>query len=187
MDTSKKISKCSRVIGHRLVLRDAKPEDAGFILGLRTDTSKGRYLSRTSPALQPQVEWLERYQSGTGQAYFIIEDKAGESFGTVRLYDAVGDSFCWGSWLLRGGSPAAFAVESALMVYRYAMTLGFSAAHFDVRKGNRSVWQFHEKFGAVRQGESEADYVYSVDEAAIQASLRRYARFLPNGIQVVSE
>lgn len=181
----KKILKCRRVIGHQLVLRDANPEDASFILGLRLDESKGRYLSKVAPDLQPQVEWLARYQADVGQAYFIIENKAGERFGTVRLYDAVGDSFCWGSWLLRAGSPTAFAIESALIVYRYAMSLGFSAAHFDVRKDNRSVWQFHERFGAMRLSESGTDYFYSIDEAAIHYSLSRYARFLPHGIQVV--
>lgn len=50
-------------------------------------------------------------------------------------------------------------MESALTVYAYAVDhLGFTAAHFDVRRGNERVWKFHERFGAVRVDENEEDY-----------------------------
>ena len=51
--------------------------------------------------------------------------------------------------VIREGSPSGYAVESALMVYQFAgaVSLGFTRAHFDVRKGNESVWKFHERFG----------------------------------------
>ena len=89
--------------------------------------------------------------------------------GTIRLYDPQGDSFCWGSWILAQGSPASAAMESALMVYAYAVDyLGFTAAHFDVRRGNERVWRFHERFGAVRVRETALDYWYRLDLPAIQ-------------------
>jgi len=118
------------------------------------------------------------------QAYFII-DFQGAPVGTVRLYDARGYSFCWGSWILADGRPQHAAMESALMVYAYALDhLGFTAAHFDVRKGNERVWQFHERFGARRVAATELDYLYTLDQAAISESRRRYARFLPDGVTV---
>lgn len=50
-------------------------------------------------------------------------------------------------------------MESALMVYAYAVDhLGSKAAHFEVRKGNERVWQFHERFGAVRTSETDLEY-----------------------------
>lgn len=184
MTTSATLSKCPRVQGHRIVLRDAVVDDAAFILSLRTDETKNRFLSRVDPALAPQQAWLERYATSTDQAYFIIEDLQGQPFGTVRLYDPRGSSFCWGSWLLVHGAPAHFSIESALVVYHYGLHLGFDAAHFDVRKGNRSVWQFHERFGAVKTGETEEDYLYAIDRLAIERSLARYAKFLPHGIRL---
>lgn len=84
------------------------------------------------------------------------------------------------------GSPSGYAVESALMVYQFALSLGFTRAHFDVRKGNESVWKFHERFGAVRTEETELDYFYSLSREAIDKSLAKYAKFLPGGIQVIA-
>lgn len=174
------IRKTPRLIGKTLALRDAAPADAAFILALRLDEKKSRHLSATSGELDAQVRWLESYAGGDGQAYFIIEEIGGGPIGTVRLYDARGDSFCWGSWIIQDGAAPRCAIESALMVYRYAMQdLGFHAAHFDVRKENVSVWSFHERFGARRVGETEQDYLYEIGEDAIRASMKRYAKYLP--------
>lgn len=179
------LAKPKKIIGNRIVLRDASREDAAFILGLRTDPVKGKYLSATSSNLDLQISWLDKYASDTSQIYFIIEDLHGERYGTVRLYDARGDSFCWGSWILREGRPSGFALESALMVYHFALALGFTKSHFDVRKGNESVWQFHERFGAVRVGERDDDYLYHIQENDIRASLEKYRKYLPHGIKIV--
>ncbi len=65
------------------------------------------------------------------------------------------------------------------MVYAYAIDeLGFSAAHFDVRKANERVWAFHERFGAVRIDTNDQSFFYAIEEQAIQGSMRRHARFL---------
>src|SRR5690606_12411597 len=145
-----KLRKAARVVGKTLAFRNAEVKDAAFILSLRTDAEKSRYLSAVSGELAEQEAWLERYAEADDQAYFIIEYQD-EPIGTVRLYDPQGDSFCWGSWILHSSRPGQAAMESALMVYAYAIDhLGFTAAHFDVRKGNERVWQFHERFGAVR-------------------------------------
>jgi hypothetical protein len=179
------IRKVHKIHGRQLVLRNATVEDAEFILALRTDMHKARHLSATSASLQDQIDWLRRYADATDQAYFIIESPDGTRQGTVRLYDAQGESFCWGSWILRDGAPSGAAVESTLLVYRYAIeVLGFSAAHFDVRRANEGVWSFHERFGAVRVRSTELDYEYTLSLEAIQASLRRYVRFLPEPIRV---
>ena len=71
------------------------------------------------------------------------------------------------------------------MVYAYAVDhLGFSASHFDVRKGNEKVLKFHDRFGASRVSETELDYLYAIDLAAIQNARASLAEFLPNGVAV---
>lgn len=173
-----------RISGHKLRFRDAVPADAAFILGLRTDPVKSRHLSATANDLAKQQAWLEAYARDASQVYFIMEDAQGTPVGTVRLYDARGDSFCWGSWIIKEGMPGNYAIESALMVYRYALSLGFTRAHFEVRKDNASVWRFHERFGAARTGETEQEFLYTISGDAIAASLKKYARYLPEGIRV---
>lgn len=171
-------------MGKTLVFRNAGVDDAAFILSLRIDEKKSRYLSATSGDISAQEAWLESYASSQNQAYFIIEYQ-NEPVGTVRLYDSQQDSFCWGSWILKDGRPLQAAMESALMVYSYAVDdLGFNAAHFDVRKGNESVWKFHERFGARRAAETPEDYFYVINLQSIQSSRLTYSRFLPNNVAV---
>lgn len=175
-----------KVIGKNVVFRNAVTADAEFILQLRTDPVKGKYLSATTADLDMQVAWLEKYASDNSQIYFIIEDRNGERFGTIRLYDVRGDSFCWGSWILRDGRPSGFAMESALLVYQVALSLGFKNSHFDVRKENTSVWQFHERFGAVRTGEQGEDYIYTISHEAIQNSFEKYKKHINDEIEILA-
>lgn len=167
------------------MFRDVALGDAEFILALRTHKQKSRYLSATVPDLEKQKAWIERYASSKDQAYFIIATADNELVGTVRLYDAQGNSFCWGSWIVKADGPVHMAIESALMVYAFGVDiLGFNCAHFDVRKENQHVWRFHERFGATRVGESPLDYYYRIEHAAIAASRQRYQRYLPEPIIV---
>jgi len=183
--TQPQLRKATQVQGEILRFRDAKVNDAAFILSLRRDAEKSRYLSVVSGELSEQQAWLQRYAQLEDQAYFIIEFQ-GEPIGTVRLYDPQGDSFCWGSWILKTGAPSHAAIESALMVYAYALDhLGFTSAHFDVRKGNERVWKFHERFGARRVAETELDFLYQLDHEAIAASRERYRRILSQSVSVV--
>jgi RimJ/RimL family protein N-acetyltransferase len=180
-----RFSKPQRIVGKDLILRNAMQSDAEFILKLRTDSFKGKFLSKTRNNIAGQREWLKRYEQDASQVYLIITDKNGETYGTVRLYDAKSESFCWGSWILKQGSPVSFSIESALMVYHFALSLGFTESHFDVRKGNESVWRFHERFGAVRIAETDDDYLYTITQSAIKASLEKYKKYLPCGIDII--
>ena len=182
------IRKASRIIGHHLVLRDAQVGDAAFVLALRTDERKKRFISPTSPLLAQQVAWLTAYGQAHDQAYFIVENRRGEPTGTIRLYDPAGDSFCWGSWIMRSGAPVNYAVESVLILYSYALhELGFSRSRFAVRKQNRSVWHFMERFGARRTGETAIDFLYETARDRIELSLASYARFLPRPIRIEND
>lgn len=172
------------VRGRQLLFRDAAVDDAAFILGLRTDEKKGEFLSATAPDQLRQRDWLARYAADAGQVYFIICTLDGTPVGTVRLYDQRGDSFCWGSWIKGDGAPGGFGVESALMVYDFALRLGFKRAHFDVRKQNTSVCRFHERFGAVKVAENAEDYFYEMSNDAINGALAQYKKYLPDGAAI---
>jgi len=174
--------KAKIIHGHSIDLVNACEADANFILSLRTDVNKSKFLSQTSADVDKQKQWLNAYALDTEQAYFIIKTKDGKNIGTVRLYDIQGDSFCWGSWILVHDAPRNASIESAIIIYKYALARGFHRAHFDVRKGNTSVWKFHERFGAVRVAETDEDYLYEIDEASILSSLTRYQKYLPNEI-----
>lgn len=180
------LRKAQRVLGHALALRDAQVADAAFIHAQRVHPRNAAQLSATSPQLADQVAWMQRYVLDTRQAYFVIESLDGRPLGTVRLYDARDASFCWGSWILSEHAAPTAAMESALLVYRYALdTLGFAQSHFQVNRGNLSVQRFHEQFfGAERTAEDETEIHYSASNEALRTALQRWRRFLPAGVRV---
>jgi len=172
------------IIGNNLILRDATAADAAFILELRTHEKKSTHISKTNNDVRQQEAWLDKYKNDGGQVYFIILNNEESRVGTVRLYDIKGDSFSWGSWILKEGVPSTYSVESALLVYHFALSLGFKKAHFSVRKENISVWRFHERFGARKISESINDFSYSISHHEIKKSLEKYKRYLPKGFLI---
>lgn len=76
-------------------------------------------------------------------------------------------------------------MESALLVYQFALSLGFRNSHFDVRKGNVSVWQFHERLGAVRTGETAEDYIYNMSYDAMHNSFEKYKQSVNDKMEVI--
>lgn len=180
------IIKVKEVNGKNIILKNASISDAEFILLLRSDPEKNQHISSVSNKLGDQVKWLQTYETDEDQAYFIIQDKiSGESVGTVRIYDKREDSFCWGSWILKNNIQPNIAIESALLVYQYGLAMGFTQSHFDVRKGNNSVWKFHERFGAKRVGETEADYLYEIEYNNIISAFSRYQKYLADDFDII--
>jgi len=141
-------------------MRFARPSDADYIYGLRTDSAYNTHLSPPPPSAAAQREFLEKYlarEAAGTEFYFVVENrKTGRPCGVVRVYDLQEDTFCWGSWILDHTKPRFAAVESALFIYDFAFgALGYRFCHFDVRRGNKAVIAFHERFGAVRTNEDD--------------------------------
>ena len=155
-------------------LRLVEESDAEFIISLRTDEKYNKHLSAVTGDIDAQINWIRRYkedEANKQQFYFIIERLDGVRCGTVRVYDFVGNSFCWGSWILNEDKTRYAAIESAFLVYQFAFDeLGFQKCHFDVRKGNDRVISFHEKMGAARTGETELDYLFQITKEAVSES-----------------
>lgn len=181
------LRKAKTVTGAHVVLRNATVDDAEFILSLRLDPAKSRHLAPTSPRLEDQVAWLRSYETATDQAYFVVCDRDGKALGCVRLYEPIGQSYCWGSWLMVGGLPPLAAIEANVLVYAYGKWLGFSEVRLDVRRDNVAVWKFHERFaGATRVRETELDYFYVVAGAEVERLLAKYRHLLTEPLAVVA-
>lgn len=157
--------------------------DAKFILSLRADPAKNKYISATSGKLEQQTAWIDSYKKReveNKEFYYIIQDNSNIPLGTVRLYDFKGKSFCWGSWMIINDSPKFSAIESALLVYEIGFyKLNFEQSHFDVRKDNISVLNFHIKFGAEKTSSDELNQYFKLTKATYNNTKLRYKRFLP--------
>jgi len=168
-----------KIIGKNLRLRDVEVSDASFILSLRLDEKKGKYLHKVSGDLRVQKEYILSYKSKNNEWYFIIESLDNEKLGTIRIYDIKDSSFCWGSWIIKQGAPIPTAIESALLIYEYAFyTLNFDRSHFDVRKENKKVQLFHERMLAKQIGETELDFLYSYSKQDYEKIKEKYKKWL---------
>jgi RimJ/RimL family protein N-acetyltransferase len=168
--------------GKDIVLRPMEVSDAEFVLSLRLDPERNRHLNRTNPSVQSQQEWLAKYKErerAGEEYYFRIEDGHGQPFGAVRMYDFQGDSFCWGSWLIKPDAPAPLSIKSALHIYEFAFyALNFRQSHFDVRLDNEKVIAFHKRFGAKIVRSTEQDHFFVLLKSDYEAARSRYARYL---------
>ncbi|HWQ25968.1 MAG TPA: GNAT family N-acetyltransferase [Chlorobaculum sp.] len=155
--------------------------DADFVLDLRTDPVKSRFISFTENDIDAQKKWIASYKEREKEGleyYFIIEDYKSKRYGTLRLYDFRGDSFCWGSWLMKQGSPYYVAIESSFMACEIGFyLLGFCKSHGDVRKGNDSVLNYHLHFGGVITGEDELSYYLGYTRERYEEIKKKCMRF----------
>lgn len=176
------ISDIAKHIRFRLV----EETDAVFILSLRLDPQKNRFVSSVKNDIEGQKRWISDYkerEKDEKEFYFIIESKEGEPLGTIRLYDFRDDSFCWGSWILKQDAPPYASLESALSIYEIAMKrLGFRQSHTDVRKGNTAVQNFLLQFGAKIVGEDDINIYFRMTEEAYEQAKKNYRRFLLENI-----
>lgn len=165
-----------------LMMRLVEESDAEYILNLRLDNKYNSYLSQVVDDLDIQRQWIRQYkqdEKNREQFYFIIEKKDGTPCGTVRIYDLCNDSFCWGSWILDHNKTKYSAIESAFLVYDFGFTtLGYQKSRFDVRKENKKVIDFHEKFGAEKTGESEIDIFYEITKDTVFKMKEKFKKFL---------
>lgn len=173
------------VEGKNINFRFVDTGDAEFILELRINERKSRFVSQVDNDLSKQIEWIHEYKKREKKGeeyYFIIEDKNKERYGCLRIYDFQGDSFCWGSWILKDGSPSSFAIESVFLVYEFAFyTLNFNNCHFSVRKDNSKVVSFHLRLGAVISSEDELNLYFQYPKKTYEDMKVRYGRYLPHG------
>lgn len=159
----------AKTIHFRLV----EETDSEFICSLRNNPELNKHISQSTALIDEQSKWIRNYKEreyGSKEFYFIIErNDNNERIGTIRLYDFLENpkSFCWGSWILNSNKTKYAAIESALLIYKIAFKeLGFEQSHFDVRKENLGVHNFHMRLGAQHVSSNELDnfYIYSASK-----------------------
>lgn len=151
------------LVGTYVTLREVSYDDIDFILSLRCDEKKAKYLHKTEYNPEAQKDYLKAYFEKKDEWYFISLNKEGEKIGTYRIYDIKGDSFCFGSWLMIDGVSPVESFETDFLVRMYGFNdLGFNKIHFDVRKDNKKVWRYHMSLGAVLVGETDIDYLFEL-------------------------
>lgn len=150
------------IIGKHVNLREVEIDDAEFILSLRTDESKSKFLHKTENDLKKQIDYLNNYKKLNDEYYFIIENKVKEPLGTVRLYNIKDNECTGGSWLMKNGASVQEVIEGDLLLQHCVFDiLNLQHNYFDVRKGNNKVINYHKMKGAKEISQDE-DNLYFV-------------------------
>ena len=156
----------SKTIKFRLI----SVNDAEFIYKLRVDEKYNKYISKISDDIHEQVKFIEMYKNDEAvaeQFYFVIERLDGIRCGSVRLYNFKDDSFEWGSWILDENKTRYAAIETSILIYKYAFeVLGFEKSNFEVNKQNSNVVKFHKRTGAKVIGEDQTNYYFEISKDA---------------------
>ncbi len=137
------------ISGNFFRLRPVSLEDAAFIVEVRTDPLRNRFINPTSLEVEKQEQWLKRYFEAPDDYYFIIENEAtGEREGTVGIYrlDVEAKRAEWGRWVVRRGSKSA--IPSLLLSFKLAFEqIGLDSFYTHTAAENRSALMALERFG----------------------------------------
>lgn len=164
-----------KIIGKYVNLRQINIEDASFVLSLRCDEKKSKYLHKTENNIEQQKNYITNYLTKNNEWYFIIENKQNEPIGTYRIYDLKKDSFCIGSWLMVDGTKAEETLEADFLVRNFGFdNLSMNKIHFDVRKKNEKVLRFHQITGAKKVGETELDILFECEKKDYLENMKKF-------------
>ncbi|MDB4349642.1 GNAT family N-acetyltransferase [Omnitrophica bacterium] len=173
-----------KIEGRSIVLRLVDIKDAQFILNLRLDKKLNKFISKTNTSLASQIRWLEDYkkrEADKQEYYFIVESKEQQKYGTIRLYDFMNDSYCWGSWIIKKGAPSRAAIESVLLAHQFGFyTLGFRRSRCNVRKTNKKVTAFYLRLGFKSVNSDKFNYYLELSMDIFEETQKRYKKYLVN-------
>lgn len=159
------------ILGKYINLREADVEDSSFILELRTCPKKSKFINKTDPNLDKQIDYMKNYKTLDNEWYFIIEDKHENPVGTISVYPYPIFSDRWvdetaslhyqkplgvmgpGRWLMVNNSHPIMGIESDVLVKEFFFNvLKHTMMPMVIHKDNVSVLNFHKKWGAVVVG-----------------------------------
>lgn len=132
-------------------LRLVETNDASFIVSIRNNEKKSRFISNTSPDIDIQKQWIESYKKREQEQkeyYFIAFDENDEDFATYRIYKIDSGLPEIGSWVSK---PNYLNIKNSIKVdiaiKNYVLNeLNFDSLQFEVRKENLSVNNYHKLF-----------------------------------------
>lgn len=150
----------AKIEGRYINLREAEVSDSAFILSLRTDSKKSKYIHKTPNDLQKQIEYMQHYKAQDDEWYFIVEDKQGKSLGTNRIgrYPLWDSSFLEkdgmgvlspASWLMADFANPLESLESDLLIKDFFFeNFPYKIAVQTIHKDNVRVLKYHQSWGS---------------------------------------
>jgi len=154
---------------YNIKLRLIEENDAEFIVDIRTDINKSKFISSTDSNIEKQKQWIRNYKKRetiNKEFYFIAIDENDEKFATYRLYNISNDSIEVGSFVSKPFYKIALNVIKVDVILKSYVfeTLGYDSLNFEVRKNNKTVINYHNKFKPDLINEDDLNYYYKLEK-----------------------
>lgn len=145
-----------------LAYRLVNENDAQFIVNLRTDPIKSRYIGNTDVSVESQKEWIKNYKEreSKGIDYYFIFYFGSIPAGVTRIYEIEDDHFIHGSWVFANNVPPFCSLAAAIIAREIAYdTLGLDEEvdTSGIHEDNQGVLQVSKMMGVDFYGERESD------------------------------
>lgn len=150
-----------------LNVRLIRPDDASFILSLRTDPDLNQFIHSTSPCVDDQIKWIYKYKERecVGLDYYLIYSINDKPIGAERIYDIDNDSFKIGSLIFSKEAPFGSAIIGDIITREIGFdTLGLPKNYFEVMKGNKGVNYYHLRYRPLLIMEDEEQFYYELSK-----------------------
>lgn len=150
---------------YNIKLQTVEEDDAEFIIALRTDGMRSRFISTTSSDIELQKEWIRNYkikEKNKTEFYFIAIDENNEKFATYRLYNIEDDICEIGSWVSKPDyTNINNSIKVDIIMKEFAFhSLGYHKVRFEINKNNSSVIRYHKLFAPEVVKETEENFYF---------------------------
>lgn len=145
-----------------LTYRFVNESDAQFIIDLRTDPIKSKYIGSTDDSIESQKEWIRHYKERErkGTDYYFIFYFGSIPAGVTRIYGIEGNHFIHGSWVFANNVPPFCSLAAAIIAREIAYeTLGLEEEidTSGIHENNQGVLQVSRMMGVSFYGERETE------------------------------
>ena len=118
--------------------------DASFIVKLRSDEKRSRYIHSTDNDVESQKQWIRDYKirEANGVEYYFIYEADGVPFGVNRIYDMHDDHCTEGSGVCLPLEDSSKTIASAFEIFSdglLAIVSGASDAETEFKKAEATM------------------------------------------------
>lgn len=166
---------------YNVKLRLVEETDSSFIISLRTDSLKSRFISPTDLDIEKQKAWIREYKEREkkgNEFYFVAIDQDNIEFATYRIYNKSENSIEIGSFVskpLYNKPINVIKVDIILKEFVFS-SLGYNQLNFEVRKENKSVINYHKKFNPDLIDEDELNYYFTLSKDSFLSTKNKFEK-----------
>ena len=148
-----------KICGKYIDLKSVCCDDASFIIDIRSNNNKTRFLHKIDADIKKQKEWIKNQIDREYDYYFVYKDKNGNNKGLASIYniDIDNKNAEFGRWISNGN--VFENLEAVILLFDFAFkNFDIDYIYLRMMQGNDYVSSFWKTFGAQHIG-----LVYEMD------------------------